>query len=130
MGDLFSTITEDIKPLEDFSEIVLKVSEFVKNLDPVELRIIRDMAKERSFDDWDQTARRTQTFAYGKGLKSSWWESIDLAQSQLKGEPWSPGWDAAMDYIAASLLKPWVGTSYSSRDYDFMTAPLRAAGFN
>lgn len=128
--DLFSTITDEIKPVENLLTTVREVCDFVSSLDPVVLKEVKSIYDDRPFEDWERIARSVQAFAYGKGLKNEWWDAMDLAREKLNQAGWTSGWDAAFDYIAASIIEPWVGTAFSSKDHSFMKAPLRAVGLS
>lgn len=127
--DLFAAITEDIKPNENLHELAQEAASFVAALGPTQLRLLRDLQKGTDFELWHKTARATQTFAFEKGLEKEWWAVMAELREKLKDAEYTVGWDAAFDYVAAHFVKPWVGTSFSSKSYELMTKPLTAAGF-
>lgn len=127
--DLFTSLTEDFTVAEDIDQQVKRVCAFVKNLTPQQLKLIKATQKSREFEAWEKAARNMQSFAYAQELRKDWWRIVELVKEELKGGFWTPGWDAAFDYSLATLLKPWAGKTWSSKEYELLTAPLENAGF-
>jgi len=127
--DLFSALTEDIEIETDLDSEVTALCEFVKNLTPRQVKIVAGVQAARDFEHWDKVIRSVQAFAYDQGLKERWWEIVDLVKSHQKGEFFHAGWNSAFDCSVALLIKPWVGKSFSAKDYDLILEPLKSVGF-
>jgi hypothetical protein len=127
--DLFSIISEDVESSKDIDEQVERICDFVLNLNDGEIQMVAIAQKARDFEAWDKAAHAMQAFAYTQGLKNEWWRIVDLVKARQKGHFFHSGWDAAFDHAMATLLEPWEGKAWSHKDYELLTAPLKAAGF-
>ena len=128
--DLFTATVDDFSVPADMRERVRKIAEFVRGCSPHELKVIADAQKSRDFDTWSKTARRAQSFAYEQGLRDAWWETVSFMNKEREDVFWSSAWDAAFDYAVAELLRPWSGTTWASKDFDLLVAPLKIVGFS
>lgn len=127
--DLFASIAEDIETRDGMNELADRVIDFVANLSPAHVNAVNEFLKEREFELWDTAARKTQAFAFEKGLHDEWWALMGKLKLAMKETGYTNAWDAAFDYLAASFVKPWAGTAFPNKYYDLMTKPLIRAGF-
>ncbi len=127
--DLFTALVEDIEVEGNLSAEIAELCTLVKGLSPREVKIVAGVQSARDFEVWDKTIRSVQTFAYSQGLKTQWWEIVDQVKEAQKGEFFHAGWSSAYDCAVALLIKPWVGKSFSAKDYELIITPLKAVGF-
>lgn len=123
-------ISENVESPQDIDEQVEAMCDFVENLTEGEIQVVATAQKARDFEAVDKAARGMQAFAYTQGLKNDWWRVVDLIKARQKGNFFHSGWEAAFDHAMATMLKPWEGKAWSHKDYELLTAPLKAVGFN
>ena len=54
---------------------------------------------------------------------------MEIIDSERHDTFWSSAWDAAYDAMGAMLLRPYVNSLWTQKEYDLLLAPLKAVGW-
>ncbi len=126
---LFDEISNTITIHPQLKERIVELCEFVKRLDKTELAVVDRIYKEVDVDEWIASAFRAQNFAYSHNLKENWWKVVKIVRRELRSEFWFSNLSPIFDSAECLLIQPWVGTAFSQKDFNLLTKPLRAVGF-